>query len=576
MTYENPNNWELLKPKFEYNAEEYGQLADLAYILASRGIGPEDVDLLLEPSLFDFPSHKLMYGADEAAKQIISAIKSSKKILIHGDFDADGICATSLLWRFLYHDLAVALGTKVDVVPYIPARKDEGYGLSENSIAAMKELGAELVITVDCGIRDKEIIDEHIDDLDFIVTDHHQPPEDILDVADYTIVHQAVLNSRFPHKEISGTAVAAYLTLALAHNAGLESYSLDQYIELVAISTITDIMPLDKMNRAIVSLGLQKMRDSKIPGITQLINVAGIDKDENLQSYHIGFQIGPRLNAAGRIGNAIEGVKLLSTDKPDVAKKYAYNLHQLNIKRQSLTKDYMKEAFEQIDSEEDGAMMNFIIGDSWPEGIIGLVAGKIHEATGRPTIVATQDGDIAKGSARSIEKFNITDAISLFAPHLTSYGGHAQAAGFTVKPGELMSFRNGLIAYANTKLTYDDLKNDLKIDMQIEGDNFTLDFVRAVDRLAPFGNLNQRPQFMIKDAVITELKAMGRDNNHLKLTLKTQHVGVVEAVMFNCEEDIRKLTVDAMIDVAGSLSINSWRSVENVQFQIKAWRYSQK
>jgi single-stranded-DNA-specific exonuclease len=275
----------------------------LKSITSNRGI--EDIEEYINPSLDNIPSFKKLFGCVKAAKRIVKAIGREEKIVIHGDFDADGICATSLLWEFLYRDVSKFLKKKIDVIPYIPSRIDQGYGLTQSSIEDIKGLGCNVLISVDCGVRDRKLI-EGYNDIDFVITDHHQPPKESFEGIKYILVHQMLGDKKYPYQEISGSAVIYLVIQAVADMLKMDRKT-EKGLDLVALSSVTDIMPLLGVNRIFVKYGLEEIRKRSRLGLNALILRSGI-LPKDVDSYHLGYIIGPRINAAGRIGNPLDAV----------------------------------------------------------------------------------------------------------------------------------------------------------------------------------------------------------------------------------------------------------------------------
>ncbi|WKZ30940.1 MAG: single-stranded-DNA-specific exonuclease RecJ [Candidatus Dojkabacteria bacterium] len=576
MTLESKKNWQLPENISIEELEKYKSLSPkIASLLHSRGIAAEDSERFLKPTLDQVPDFTHLYNADKAAKQIVEAVKAGRKIYIHGDFDADGICATSILWEFIYREMPKAIGKEVDVMPYIPDRATEGYGLSEPSVEAMIDGGAKLIITVDCGVRDKKLIQEiqKKHGVEFIVTDHHQPPDDLAKKLDYTVVHQMYPDHHYPELQICGSVVALLLIQAIRAELALP-YEFNEDtpgLDLAGMATVTDMMPLTGVNRVLVKAALDQIKKGKRVGLVQLCEIAKVDP-KAIEAYHFGFVLGPRINASGRIGSAIEAVKLLVTENPVIARKNSASLNSLNYQRQQLTEEIMQAARLRIDTELKDDKLIFLDGENWPEGIIGLVAGKIQEAYGRPTVVVTVKDEEIKGSARSLKGFNITNAIEEFNELLERYGGHEQAAGFSVKVGKLEEFRQALVNYANEKIDPTALTSELKIDMIIDTEDMNVDTVNELAQLEPFGYGNRKPVVMLQGVVVFEKFVMGRGGNHLRLKLKGDGIGFGTAVMFDCAEDIEKIEVDDLLDIAGTLGINEWNGNVDVQFLVKEWR----
>ncbi|MBD3329851.1 single-stranded-DNA-specific exonuclease RecJ [Candidatus Dojkabacteria bacterium] len=553
-------------------------------LLYARSLDSEEkITNFFSEDLDKIPDPAQMFDAVGAAEKIVSAAKEGKKIIIHGDFDADGICAVSILWDFLYRELAEVLGDKVDALPYIPDRSDEGYGLSEKSIDNIVEMGAQLVITVDCGIRDTELISATMAEnpgIQFVVTDHHQLPADF-DQKDleYSIVHPNHPKGKSPDTDVCGTYVAYQLTRAMRDLLKISDKRAG--LDLVALATVTDIMPLRGVNRLIVKKGLEQINSGERIGLKKLIELAKVELG-SVDSYHLGYALGPRINAAGRIGSALDAVKLLVTRKKSTAQSLAKKLNNLNFERQKLTQDILDAARSDIETSinEGGAVPKgiFVYGEDWPEGIVGLVAGKLQEAYYRPTLVATvKDGEV-RGSARSLRGFNITSAIEKFDKYLIKFGGHEQAAGFSVKSGKIEIFRRELLTYIETELDDSILQPQLYIDAVMDTEELSLTLARKIEKFAPFGYGNRKPMIMLPDVVVVGKEALGRKVDtkgnplHMKLKFKSASLGISEAVMFNCADDFDKIEVDDIIDFAGYISVNEWNGYTNVQFQVREWR----
>ena len=536
-------------------------------ILENRGIKNKEEHL--EPLLENIPSYKKLFGVSKAAKKIIKYAKENKKIVIHGDFDCDGICASALLWEFLYRDVSKILEKKVDVVPYIPSRIDQGYGLTESSIKDAKDLNCDLLITVDCGVRDKELINKHSKDLDFIITDHHQPPEDISENLGYTLVHQMYPGKEYPNKEICGTAVAYLLVQALRNELEMEEdkeYGLD----LVALSTVTDMMPLLEVNRIFVKYGLEQISKGQRLGLNALILRSGI-LPKDINSYHLGYVIGPRINAAGRIGSPMEAVKLLVSSDEKKCTEIANELNSINFERQKLTTEILDIAKEDVDLENK---LLFVQGENWHEGIIGLVAGKLQEQFYRPVIVTTKNDGVIKGSARSIKGFNITKTLEKLDKYLERYGGHELAAGFTAKEKSMDEFVKKITEYANKKITEKDLQRDIKIDLLVDTEDIDNELINNLKKLEPFGYGNPKPIICLKELVVVRKNIMGQEKNHMRLTVKGNGVDLLTLVLFNCNEDTQDINENDSIDVIGYPDINVWNGNENIQFMVKEWRFT--
>lgn len=550
---------------------EYGEI--IAQLLFSRGITTsKQADEFFFKHEVGFHDPYTLKGIEKAAATIISAIKDNKKIFIYGDYDVDGICATSILFDFLYRKLGA------EVIPHVPNRFTEGYGLNEESLTALRDQGAEIIITVDCGIRDKELVEQFSKQgLQFIITDHHTIPEDekgkqiVPDKAE-SIVHPKLSTSDYPFAEICGTTVAWKLLVVLSEYAKQEqilddNFDPDVYLDLVALATICDLMPLQDENRLIVKSGLDQMRQTVNKGLAGLLDFLEITPAE-LRTYHLGFVIGPRLNASGRIEHALDGVRLLTTNNEKAIKELVVKLNDLNLYRQQITKQLVEEAEAMVTETELNHKLLFLVGDEWPDGVVGLVASKIVEKYSRPVLIASNDDGVVKGSARSIPPFNVTEAISEFSDLLDRFGGHSQAAGFTFQHSHYDEFKSGLQQYANKLLTEEDLIPEIEVEMELKPEHINFDLINEILLMEPFGYQNKTPIFLFSDVNVVSAKLVGKDNSHLSLSvdiggLEIRCIGFNKKDLFNIAEQ------SAKIDLIGNLDINHWNGSQYLQIRIK-------
>ncbi len=547
----------------------------LKIILQNRNI--ENIKDFLHPDISKIPSFKKLHDSKTAARKIVKAVKEKKKIIVYGDYDVDGIAGSCLLWSFLYFELSEFLKIdkkELNILPYIPDRVDEGYGLSTQSLDKLVEDDLNLVITVDCGVRDGELIKKYREghDIDFIVTDHHLPPDDILENLEHTLVHQMYPGKEYPFMSVCGAFVAFLLVLAIKEYVGMNSSFEEnkKYLDLVALPTVTDIMPLHGVNRIIVKHGLEIIQKGERLGLSKLAQKAKIDL-ENISTYHLGYLIGPRLNASGRIGSAMDGLKLLATKNPSQADELANKLDGLNFERQRLTSEILNEAREKILSEKLKTLI-FVTGKNWNEGVIGLVAGKLQEEFHRPVIIVTENENEVKGSARSINGLNITEVIENFSEFLIKFGGHAQAAGFSVKKGKLKKFRENIINYIQENISEELLEKTIEIDCVLNTKYLDMELAEKLLELEPFGYGNRRPVFLLEEVVVVSKRILGKGQNHMKLEIKGEGSEIKEVIMFDCLEDIEKIEIDNVLDLVGHVGINEWNGLTKVQFELKDWR----
>ncbi len=563
MSLQSKSNWDIPKKFKDKDIAEY--------LLKQRGI--KDTDEFLHPNLKDIPNFESLYDAKAAAKKILKFVKKGKKIVIHGDYDSDGICATSLLWNFLYRELAEYLNTKIDVVPYIPSRIDQGYGLTESSLNDVLDLKGELLISVDCGVRDKELIRKYIKEkkLDFVITDHHQPPEDLLEDLDYVLVHQMYPGHEYPEREICGTTVAFLLVQAIKAEVGINSKIMEDTtgLDLVALSTVTDIMPLTGVNRIFVKYGLKQLNIGSRLGFRHLALRAGIEP-KDIETYHLGYILGPRINAAGRIGSPLEAVKLLVSKDEKQCQEIANDLNDINFSRQKMTTEILETAKQDI---QDTNKLIFVLGNGWHEGIIGLVAGKLEEEYYKPVLVVTNNDGIVKGSARSIKGFNITQILEKHSTYLERFGGHELAAGFTAKLDTIEEFKTEIISYANENITEENLIRGIKIDLNMDSEMMNYQLIEDLKSLEPYGYGNSKPVIYLENLIVVKKYPMGKEKAHLKLMLKGSGVELITAVLFNCFDDVEKINENDSIDLIGYPNVNVWNGNETIQFMVKEWRY---
>lgn len=549
----------------------------IAQLLFNRGIKDQEAaEDFLNPTLEDLHSHLLLPDIDKAVARILEARRKKQKVFIYGDYDVDGVSGVSIMWDYLFRIL------NMNVLPYIPSRFDEGYGLNKDGLDSLLDQGANLVITVDCGIRDIDLVSEFTaKGIDFIVTDHHLLSTDHDKQPQYSqdavaVVHPRLPNSKYPFKDICGAAVAWKLVVALDHEIKkfqdeLSSIDPYKYLDLVALATITDIMPLVDENRAIVKFGIERMKKTENIGLRSLILDSQIDIDK-INTYHFGFVIGPRINAAGRIEHALDAVRLLSTSKIVQAQNLARKLSELNSYRQEQTIELLKNATSKIEDESEEKKLLFVWGDDWPEGIVGLVAGRLQELYYRPVLVASVSDGIATGSARSIKGFDITTAISKNVDLLVRFGGHAQAAGFTVSQENIQRFKEKLEQYAEDNISDQDLMPVLEIEAKLNVEDVNIEFIDKISMLEPFGYKNKTPVFLLENVEIRQILPIGRNNDHVKLKICQNGSKMLEVIGFRMYKNFENLKTGDRISMVGSLDKNVWNGNTTVQFKLKEFR----
>lgn len=490
----------------------------VAGILLRRGIDTEDK---LKHFCYDTPADLsdpfLMKGMQAAVDRIILALQKKEPLVIYGDYDVDGITATSILYRFLKREGA-------DVRFYIPARETEGYGLNLPAVQKLAEEGCKLLITVDNGIAAADIIAQAPETMDIIVTDHHLVPEKIPNAIAVLNPHQK--DCRYPYKELAGCGVAYTVCRALALTLHNEAYEED--MELVAMGTIADVVSLTGENRILVREGLRKMRHTQIPGLAALLRAAGIVKpgeDKPISVEDVSFGLAPRLNAAGRIAHARMGVDLLISYSREKAEHISRNLCEINVKRQAVEKGIYEEAvrrLHQLNAEKAEVMV--IDGHGWNPGVIGISASRILEQYNRPVLMITIKDGIGKGSCRSIPAFDIYQALKAQESLLIQLGGHKMAAGFSIREENIPAFRKAINDYAARVLSPEDFIPELELEKYLPLRELTPRFIHELEILEPFGCDNPRPLFASKNLHVNYTRHMGKDNKHFKCMFEQDNI----------------------------------------------------
>lgn len=507
-------------------------------LLKNRQIDPTNLNKFISPTLSDLEDPLNLKGVKEAKERILQAIKSGEKIIIYGDYDVDGISATAVLWEAIDK-----LGGKV--LPYIPDRFSEGYGINPDAIKKLAEDGTKLIISVDSGVTAfNEITLAKKLGVDFIITDHHSLPDQLPPAL--SIVHTTSL---------AGVGVAYKLAQTLIPEPA---------IELVSLGTIADVVPLTSENRILAKLGIEALRKTVRPGLLALYEQAGIEK-RNISTYEIGFVIGPRLNAMGRLEHALDSLRLLLTRDPVRARDLAKKLGETNEERRRQTMEMVTHARQSVaDSSKEKI---WILGDpSYAQGIIGLIAGRLTDEWGRPVLAIAEGEEVSKGSARSIPGFNVVQAIASAKDLLITYGGHPQAAGFTIETKNIPLFRQRLTTYAATKLKDEDLEKKLVVDAKITPDEATIDLARQISTMAPFGPGNPSPLFVMQGLEVGEMRLLS-ENKHLRVGL-----GPFEAIGFGLGPRGAEIRPGMKLDAAFHLEINTWRERDKLQLKLRDFK----
>lgn len=536
----------------------------LARLLANRGLSdPEAVGSFLNPALSALPDPYLMAGMDRAVERLAQAYHRGELVLIHGDYDVDGVSSVALLLSFFS-----AIG--LDCSYYIPKRLTEGYGLSDQGVAAAREQGARVMVTVDCGIgavEEAKLCREA--GIDLVITDHHAPP-DLLPEA-CALVNPLLPGCSYPFKSLAGVGVAFNLALALRSRLRADGVfrerrepDLRNCLDLVALGTVADVVPLLGVNRIMVSYGLKELSQSRRVGVQALKEVAGVAGE--VSCGQVGFRLAPRLNAAGRLEDAALGLELLLSADPARAQAMARELDDANAERQSLERATLEEARVMLASGACRGRKSIVLAsDRWHPGVIGIVASRIVELFHRPVILFALEDGTGRGSGRSISRFHLLDAVKECADHLLRFGGHSHAAGLSIAQAELERFAVRFEEEAARTLDAEALTPRLLYDAELSPSRIDADLPGVLETLRPFGMGNPEPLFLLRNAAVSGSRVL--KGGHLKLQLSCQGKSF-DAVGFGLAE--RELP--PRVDLIFAPSLNTWNGKTSLQLMVKDLR----
>lgn len=556
--------WKLNKKppkKFLEQFPEYSQL--ILQLLWDRGLKTQkQIDEFFNPD-YDQDLHDpfLMKGMSRTVNRIKTALNKKEKIVVFGDYDADGVCSAAILTETLNY-----LGLKPET--YIPDRVSEGYGLNMQAIKKFSKQGINLIITVDCGITNVEEVElANKLGIDVVIIDHHKIPSKLPKAA--SIIDPQQKGETYPFKQLAAAGVAFKFVQGLFKKINKQgSVAFEKWLlDLVAIATVTDMMPLTGENRTLVKYGLVVLEKTRRLGLRELIKLAGIES--RMEAYVIGYILGPRLNAAGRMGHANTAFKLLVSKTKPRARELAKQLDQKNKQRQVLTNKIVKEVEQRLELKKQKAILE---GDkNWPIGIAGLIASWLSDKYYRPTIIYQIMGNESKASARSVPHFNIIDAISKFSSLLENFGGHPGAAGFTISNKNLEKFKKKFLKFTDEHLKPADITPRLNIDSELSLEEFNFDTHENVQRLAPFGEQNPKPLFLLKNLTVNRIKQVGNKGSHLKMYLTKQlnkKIKGLQAIAFGLGDFHGKLNRGDKINVVFELIVNEWNGTRELQLKV--------
>ena len=546
--------------------KELGIPSLLAAILAQRGYtDTAQAELFLNPSLDQLHSPNLLPDYANARDAILGARERKELIYIHGDYDVDGVTSAALLNRFL-----LAIGCNVKT--HVPHRMKEGYGIHHSAVAAAAEAGAKLFLTCDCGVSAHEQVDQAVEaGMRVVVTDHHTIAGDLPNAVAVVNPHRS--DSVYPFDELSGAGVVFKLCQGLSQELGHDNQNYHRaFLDLAALGTIADVMPLVGENRIIAKFGLERLADSRKPGLRALIEAANIvvDPGKPLKSSHVGFQLGPRLNAAGRIDDAAMALNLLLENDPGAATALARQIENVNTSRRAEQQKVMDEAVEMV-LEQGSDKRNVIVvaKEGWHAGIVGIVAGRLVEQFCRPTFVLTIDAatGTAKGSARTIPGFNLADAIRS-QPDLMTGGGHAMAAGCSMKAENIAAAASALDAYAGEFLKPEDFIPSIRVDMEVEPSEVTLQATEALTKLEPFGFSNPEPLFLSRGMTVAQIIPT-KNPIHVRLVVQADSGITTPGIAFGIGERLTQAGAGIRADVLFQANVNEWKGARSLQWQVK-------
>ncbi|MDQ3242990.1 MAG: single-stranded-DNA-specific exonuclease RecJ [Gemmatimonadota bacterium] len=531
----------------------------VANLLLIRGHSDDEAaKRFLRPRLSQLHDALLLKGADKAVERLVRAARTGETVLVHGDYDVDGICSTTILTRVLRQFGARA-------VPFIPHRVIDGYDLGPAGVRAAIDASATVVVTCDCGTSAVEPIQalcRH--GVDVIVTDHHLPGGALPECL--AVLNPQQQGCEYPDKDLAAVAVAFKLSLALAKSLGRPDAFIWSMLDLVALATVADVAPLRGENRVLVRYGLRMLANSRNVGLRAMVRASGLD-GKPITAGRVGFILGPRLNAVGRIGSALRGVELLMTEDEHEANVIARELEELNAKRQELDRATLEEAREMVAAMDLDATFGIVLAhEDWHPGVIGIVASRIVEEFGRPAILIALDGEMGKGSGRSISAMHLHKALSECREVLLRFGGHRAAAGVTIERSRVQEFAKRFNEVASTMLTREDLIPEVKIDLEVAIDGANEELERLLRHFEPFGIGNPTPVLVARGMTISATpRIVGRDG--LKLKLSTGG-GELEAIGWGMGDRAGEFQVGMPVDIAFRLERDEYRGHSRLRARI--------
>ncbi len=552
----------------------------LAQLLLNRGVrSAAEASRFLSPNPSELLGPETLPNAVEAAQRLNQAVRDRRRIVIYGDYDVDGVTATTILWHILR--LADA-----DVRYYLPSRLEEGYGLNCDALQALRADGAEVVITVDCGVAAiRQAATAREIGLELIITDHHEPGPSLPDAL---VVHPTAVRPDSPNPHLSGAGVALKLAWAFAREFTRSERVPDPFREclreamaLAALGLVADVAPLTGENRSLASFGLHQLCKTNNAGLRALIEVSGLTGKAKYDDYDVGFMLAPRLNAVGRMGHAREAVELFTTAGPDRARDIAQGLDAHNRQRQSVEREIFEHAERRVlesGQNRDCCRAIVLADDGWHPGVIGIVASRLVERFHRPTVLIALSGEAGQGSGRSIRHFPLHEALAACADHLISSGGHAMAAGLRVRRDRIDAFADAFQAEAAQRLTQRDLLPKLMLDDEVRLSELLPESVEAMHRLGPFGAGNPRPRLATAEVELSAPPRVVGKGNHIQLFVRENGGasgagGIRKAIAFNAGRFAPEFNDHQRMRLAFEPILNEWNGRRSVELRVLDWKW---
>ncbi|MBD3219487.1 MAG: single-stranded-DNA-specific exonuclease RecJ [candidate division Zixibacteria bacterium] len=535
-------------------------------ILINRGLDTaEKIENFINPSMQDLKDPFQLPDMEKGVERIVDALRENEKMMVYGDYDVDGITAAGLMFLVLNK-----LGAQISY--YLPNRLVEGYGISEDGLAEAVKQGVSLIISVDTGVTAVEEVERARElGIDIIVTDHHEPGPNLPDAV--ALINPKLHDESRGGHELSGVGVAFKVAQALYRRLGQPETELEEHLDLVALGTSADIVPLRAENRILTKFGIKQIIRTTKPGLKSLTFVSGLLGKE-ISTGQVVYVLAPRINAIGRLGNAEKAIRLLTTRDEVVASKIAKFLEEENRRRKSIDEKTLTEAMAMMDTDVDLQNDRAIVlaSKGWHQGVIGIVASRLVEKFYLPTILIAIDGDEGKGSARSIPNFHIYNALNFCSDDLLRFGGHKYAAGLTIKPSKIDVFSRKFKKVATEELSDEDLTPKLKIDAEIDLDDIDEKFIDTIDMFAPFGPANMRPIFLTRNLeVVGNPHVVGK--NHLKMKVKKGEK-VFDVIGFGFGDHAHQLALRSVaVDLVYVAEINTFGEQSRIQLRVKDLRY---